>query len=148
MKVALYVTLAALFVLSSCGLEKVETHIVARYKETSSLPDINSKTTQAEMTIASTTPFMVSLPSDPTTGHLWRLDTNNMAGVLLVDAEASGEFEETKAETGASTRQLFSLVSRQPPTGAIKFEYVKPGSEEPAEAEYIIVVTITPNLNS
>ncbi len=139
------ITLLVLFAVAAISLGSLQHDYIgtiSKFNETSPILDIASKQTNEEVEVETQTPFLVSLPSNPSTGFLWRLNVKEMTGVLALDPEDSGEVVVSKSEAGAPATQLFSFLSRKAGSGRLSFVYSKSGESDENAGRYQMEVKI------
>ena len=125
-----------------CDLKKGLINSVAIYQETNELIDILDASIKEKISVKAGAPFLVKLPSNPTTGYEWFVKRKELKNIVHMDKEEDGEITPVESElAGAPTTQVFVFMPNRQGEDTISFVY-KQGWTQDDSTIYTIHVDI------
>ena len=107
-----------------CAIEKGELNSLPLFQEKEDIMKLVDTVTYGVITVKRKDPFIMELPSNPTTGYEWTVEQDKLKLIKLADKELTGKTISSNAERmGAPGKQLFTFIPKEEGMDTITFLY-------------------------
>eukprot|EP00826_Nyctotherus_ovalis_P022963 TRINITY_DN176_c0_g1_i16.p2 TRINITY_DN176_c0_g1~~TRINITY_DN176_c0_g1_i16.p2 ORF type:complete len:144 (-),score=35.18 TRINITY_DN176_c0_g1_i16:30-461(-) len=111
---------------SLCAIEKGMLNSVPLFQENQDIMNLVNLVTYGVATVKRGEPFIVELPSNPSTGYEWTVEREKLKIVNHVDKELVGQTKsDDSGRVGAPGKQLFTFMPKSEGMDTIVFLYRK-----------------------